>query len=61
MTVDIPDGAAEDDAGNESEAASRFSIAAELDTTAPTVTISTAASRPRSTARSRSPSPSRKR
>ena len=46
VTVDIPDGAAEDDAGNESEAASRFSIAAELDTTAPTVTISTAASAP---------------
>ena len=47
VTVDIPAGAAEDDVGNESEAASRFSIAAELaDTTAPTVTISTAASAP---------------
>ena len=47
VTVDIPAGAAEDYAGNESEAASRFSIAAELaDTTAPTVTISTAASAP---------------
>ena len=46
VTLDIPDGAAADDAGNESEAASRFSIAAELDTTAPTVTISTAASAP---------------
>ena len=37
VTVDIPAGAAEDAAGNESEAASQFSIAAELDTTAPTV------------------------
>ena len=47
VTVDIPAGAAEDDAGDESAAASRFSIAAELaDTTAPTVTISTAASAP---------------
>ena len=46
VTVDLPAGAAEDDAGNESEAASQFSIAAELDTTAPTVAISTAASAP---------------
>ena len=46
VTVDIPAGAAEDDAGNESEAASQFSIAAELDTTAPTMAISTAASAP---------------
>ena len=46
VTVDVPAGAAEDDAGNESEAASRLSIAAELDTTAPSVTISTAASAP---------------
>ena len=46
VTVDLPAGAAEDDAGNESEAASQFSIAAELNTTAPTVAISTAASAP---------------
>ena len=47
VTVDIPAGAAQDDAGNESEAAARFSIAAELaDTAAPTVTIGTAASAP---------------
>ena len=42
MTVDIPAGATEDEDGNVSEAATRFSIEADLavpDTTAPTVTI----------------------
>ena len=49
VTVDIATGAAEDSAGNPSAAATQFSIAAELtpvDTTAPTVTITSTASAP---------------
>ena len=49
VTVDIAAGAAEDSAGNPSAAATQFSIAAELtpvDTTAPTVTITSTASAP---------------
>ena len=46
VTVDIAAGAAEDDAGNPSVAAAQFSITADLDTTAPTVTITSDASEP---------------
>ena len=49
VTVDIAAGAAEDSAGNPSAAADQFSITADrtpVDTTAPTVTITSAASKP---------------
>ena len=49
VTVDIAAGAAEDSAGNPSAAADQFSITADLtpvDTTAPTVTITSTASAP---------------